>query len=497
MDFGDLCNVWFVLGFMSLRILFAILPLNGYIHPDEFFQSSEIMAGDLLGFNVTNTWEWNKSMPLRSPVFPYISSGLPFWVLFETAELVQLRITSDMLVISPRVFMALLSFIIDYIIWKTASIYVLYSRKKLDQTESKLDEINYAAASVVIFGSSHVTLNFLPRTFSNSIETILYAVLLYLIIKESVIIRRTDVLKNLLMGALMAFGFFVRPTFLLFAIYPMSHYIVKSISNVSTFLKLAIPGIVGSILVSSIIILVDSKYFSTDGHFGFAFTPLNFIKYNIDPESLKQHGEHVRFLHFLVSLPILFGPLYLVVIIALIFKVLCYIKYEDQAIFSNNVSKFLTLSFFTSVLLMSVFKHQEPRYILPAIFPLSLLVTNILIEHRSLMHVFGWTWIGFNILLLCVFGLLHQGGVVPCISYLHQKVHSLPKTTLGWSFCLIFWQTYMVPQHLLAIPKVNNSSNIRVKLYDFAGASTNEVENLINAKLHEPDSKEDRVVSIL
>ena len=193
--------------------------------------------------------------------------------------------------------MALLSFIIDYIIWKTVSIYVLYSHKKLDQTRSKLDMINYTAASVVIFSLPHVTLNFLPRTFSNSIETILYAVLLYLVFKESVIVRRTDVLTNLLMGALMAFRFFVRPTFLLFDIYPMSHYIVKSINNASTFLKLAIPGVAGSILVSSIIILVDSKYFSRDGHFGFTFAPPNFIKYNLDLMNFKQHGEHVRFLH--------------------------------------------------------------------------------------------------------------------------------------------------------------------------------------------------------
>lgn len=33
--------------FVFLRILLVFLPQSGYIHPDEFFQSVEVMAGKL------------------------------------------------------------------------------------------------------------------------------------------------------------------------------------------------------------------------------------------------------------------------------------------------------------------------------------------------------------------------------------------------------------------------------------------------------------------
>uniref|UniRef100_A0A338P6P1 Phosphatidylinositol glycan anchor biosynthesis, class Z n=1 Tax=Mus musculus TaxID=10090 RepID=A0A338P6P1_MOUSE len=31
--------------FSLLRVLWCLLPQTGYIHPDEFFQSPEVMAG--------------------------------------------------------------------------------------------------------------------------------------------------------------------------------------------------------------------------------------------------------------------------------------------------------------------------------------------------------------------------------------------------------------------------------------------------------------------
>lgn len=35
--------IWGSLGL--LRVLWCLLPQTGYIHPDEFFQSPEVMAG--------------------------------------------------------------------------------------------------------------------------------------------------------------------------------------------------------------------------------------------------------------------------------------------------------------------------------------------------------------------------------------------------------------------------------------------------------------------
>jgi phosphatidylinositol glycan class Z len=38
-------------------------------------------------------------------------------------------------------------------------------------------------------------------------------------------------------------------------------------------------------------------------------TPYNFIMYNVVPGNLDKHGTHPFYLHALVNLPLLFGPL--------------------------------------------------------------------------------------------------------------------------------------------------------------------------------------------
>lgn len=53
-----------------------------------------------------------------------------------------------------------------------------------------------------------------------------------------------------------------------------------------------------------------------------------------------------------------------------------------------------------------------------------------------------------NIVLVLLFGVLHQGGVVPSLFYLHDKISSMDVTH---SARIVYWKTYMPPLHLLAI----------------------------------------------
>ena len=51
---NDLVNVWWKVWdiywiFAILRILLVIFPQPGYIHPDEYFQTVEVITGDVLG----------------------------------------------------------------------------------------------------------------------------------------------------------------------------------------------------------------------------------------------------------------------------------------------------------------------------------------------------------------------------------------------------------------------------------------------------------------
>src|ERR1700691_3081532 len=58
------------------------------------------------------------------------------------------------------------------------------------------------------------------------------------------------------------------------------------------------------------------------------------------------------------------------------------------------------------------------------------------------------TWIAINILLTLLFGVLHQGGIVPSLLFLHDRISAVDFTK---DVHIIYWKTYMPPRHLLAV----------------------------------------------
>lgn len=111
-------------------------------------------------------------------------------------------------------------------------------------------------------------------------------------------------------------GIFNRPTFLMFAITPLFYWISRGFTkNFNNFVSIfnirflllvlcATPGVF-------IFILIDSYYFGhiTELDYNLVITPLNFIKYNINPSNLAQHGIHFRLTHAIINIPLLFNVL--------------------------------------------------------------------------------------------------------------------------------------------------------------------------------------------
>lgn len=74
------------------------------------------------------------------------------------------------------------------------------------------------------------------------------------------------------------------------------------------------------------IILADSFYYGylTLGEIvnfevgieNFVVTPVNFLRYNLVEENLREHGLHPRWLHFVVNVPLLFGVMGIVGLVA-------------------------------------------------------------------------------------------------------------------------------------------------------------------------------------
>jgi phosphatidylinositol glycan class Z len=116
--------------FLLLRVLLAVIPTNsGYIHPDEHFQSTEVVLGDVLELDTHRTWEFNISAPLRSPSLPFLLYGLPIGLL-KQADLyldyklgIQLFIGPYVLQLVPRLIMLLLSFSVDFTVYQICKLY--------------------------------------------------------------------------------------------------------------------------------------------------------------------------------------------------------------------------------------------------------------------------------------------------------------------------------------------------------------------------------------
>ena len=76
-------NIWDIYWiFLLLRLVLVLIPTNsGYIHPDEYFQTVEVIIGDVMELDTHKTWEFNITAPLRSATIPYTLYGVPLTML--------------------------------------------------------------------------------------------------------------------------------------------------------------------------------------------------------------------------------------------------------------------------------------------------------------------------------------------------------------------------------------------------------------------------------
>ncbi|KYO45303.1 GPI mannosyltransferase 4 isoform A [Alligator mississippiensis] len=109
-----------------LRVAGCLLPQPGYLHPDEFFQSPEVMAGDILDLQVYYPWEFLSSSPCRTVVFPLITSGVTYWVIkfLQQLGVWPKCINSYTLLVAPRLLLTTFSFILDYTVYRL-TLYIL------------------------------------------------------------------------------------------------------------------------------------------------------------------------------------------------------------------------------------------------------------------------------------------------------------------------------------------------------------------------------------
>ena len=186
-------------------------------------------------------------------------------------------------------------------------------------------------------------------------------------------------------------------------------------------------------------------------------TPLNNILYNTQSTNLAEHGLHPHYQHFLANLPQLLGPA-----LPVLLSNLCPFTLKNMRMMFCNPR---LNSAFSSIAILSIIPHQEPRFLLPCV-PLLLTCIRLPID-ESLNSIFWSSWLLFNTVLSAIMGVYHQGGVIPSVMSLPALIPpSLNATNSNaHNIEVFFWKTYPPPAYLLGSPppthpQSNQSLNI-------------------------------------
>lgn len=397
-----------------------------------------LFVGDLLGIKVERAWEFNSTFPLRSIIPIYLSTALPLLLLKALLFSCGYAISWYSLTVAVRLLVTTMSLITDY-----TSMQLVGWHRGGD-----------AVSAAVVMATSYISLVYYTRTFSNTIESFLFAILLCLVRRSD---RNSHFRHAGIISMLLVVGVFNRPTLLFYAAVPYLWWLFND--GLHRVIVKAVNSMLTAVPVSLTLVICDSIYFgyldinnvniANLGDFrsflthNLTLTPLNFILYNTRSGNLAEHGIHPRFTHFVVNVPLLFNVLSVYFFYDVFRWSLMVIYFRCHKLVSVYREKvILVICCLIPLSLLSVFPHQEPRFLIP-LLPVFAALYACKITASGAMLAF---WAIANVLGCLFFGCIHQAGVVPCLGYL-QKTQST-----GVERHVIFWHTYTAPQHLLLQP---------------------------------------------
>lgn len=470
-----------------IRIAVCFWPQTGYLHPDEFFQASDVIGGQFFGGKTNQVWEFKTDHPIRCMLIPSILIKLAFTL----ANLIQSKPSAYMLLVVPRIVYTLLSFSIDYCLYKLCQ---YYSTRGLW----------YLPVSV-IFQTSFVCLGCLTRTLSNTCEVVIFALLLMVIcqsmrpkfriifvapnrpptpVQEKVNVRQ-QILSSIFVGALLTMGVFNRPTFPCFALVPIIYWIIgnhkkNSYRFTSTIQQVVVPIGLSTVITAIFISAYDTFYYrgsqvvieACQDLFFFRFnqlyqnlssnwilTPYNFVAYNTNVDNLSKYGLHPPYTHMLLNVPLLFNVLG-ILFYEKIFKLLFSSGILRLLFSTHRIYALMLLSSIVSLILLSLVPHQEFRFLLPLIVPLVYAFGFGIYTSNKLLPM----WLIANLVLVFFYTNVHQAGVTKAAldldpilkSYIGSSDNDRPPVMVN----VLAFKCYLVPSYQWNIPKGDNRFNL-------------------------------------
>lgn len=400
---------WRYIYFLTIGLRFLFALSDSYIHPDEHFQSVEIMSS-FLGYTNNEPWEFTSDQPARS----YGPLVLFYGPIFMIAKLCGPQL-------SPVVIWYLVRLQFMVVTWIVTDI-CLFKMLPTKQERTK---------AIFFVLTSYVTHVYQSHTFSNSVETWLVMVVILTIdslrynqeSNRPELTSRSEHTHMFTIGLIIAIGIFNRVTMPAFIIFP-SWFVAK---HVFTHPLSALTGAIAFFGTSIVFVWIDTRLFNSQSP---VIAPLNNLVYNSSYDNLAHHGIHPLYTHLLVNLPQLLGP------------GLIYLIWG----FKNPYWK--TTPFLAAgggLLVLSVVPHQEVRFLIPVV-PLLTCCFNLRPfaekDHKHFARPLLGLWYAFNVALAILMGIFHQGGVVPGLEHVRN-------TQSGSHATYVWWRTYSPPIWIL------------------------------------------------
>uniref|UniRef100_T1HXP4 Mannosyltransferase n=3 Tax=Rhodnius TaxID=13248 RepID=T1HXP4_RHOPR len=276
-------------------------------------------------------------------------------------------------------------------------------------------------------------------------------------------------------------GTFNRPTFLAYAFPPVFFWLHRGLGSrfigLNDFNMRMIAFCVCSLPVLLVLIVVDSVYYgqltvqeimhkNISLMRDLAMTPYNFIKYNVNSSNLVEHGLHPRFTHTFINIPLLYNVLGISGIfgfVNIIYRGL--LKKWSSLPRVQSIIGLMTTSFIIPIAVLSIFPHQEARFLIPCTLALVFLhsqrirhvdeyktvipkkengFTAYVKKDRKFSYKDGTLalWYLVNIIMTVFFGFVHQGGVYPLITHFSAELNAKPRLTV----------LHLVTSHIYTLP---------------------------------------------
>lgn len=385
------------------------------------------VPGQIFSYPVRHTWEFTSAHPIRSvaPLWPvyslpmlllrwlWIGSGGGGGSSGDGEEIPPIAVFWTL-----RVLMFVISFVLED-----------WALHELVQSP------RHRRVAVLLSASSYVTWTYQTHTFSNSVETLVVAWCLVLIERIVESPHQPSPFACVLLGILAVFGIFNRITFPAFLLIPGLRLISYFRDRPLSFAALVLSGLATTVIA----IVLDTAFYSpgsiswSDVILRPVVTPLNNLRYNLSTENLAEHGLHPWYQHLLVNIPLLLGP-------------------AAGLLFTQPHPSLRLYSALSGILVLSIFQHQEARFLLPTV---PLILSSVqLPKNKTTLRVWAAAWVVFNVALGLLMGTYHQGGVVPAQVFMSSQ----PDATQA-----VWWKTYSPPIWLL------NGKNEVLQTHDVMG----------------------------